>query len=928
MTQKLGDGFEFNKKACFVCGSLNHLIKDCNFYENKMVGKSMLNNMGRVTGKRKVRPAWNNAQRSCNVPVNTAKQSSSKVAVSNSTARYVNTAATRPTVNDAKPSSNVFHKSHSSVKRTIYQRTVPTNSNFKEKVNTAKRPTGKVIDRISKDSGSYTSKRFNYVDPQGRLKHMTGNKSYLTDYQDIDRGFVAFAGSPKGGGLTCLFAKAIIDESNLWHRMLGHINFKTINKLGRGNLVKGLPSKLFENDHNCVACQKGKQHKASCKTKLVSSINQPLQMLHGPTSVRSINHKIYFLVVTDDYSSLKDAAVDDAGKKTNEEPAYKQGYANSTNRVSTISPSISAAGEIFTNVDDFPTDPFMPDFEDTTDLLKYCIKVWRLVDLPKGKHAIGTKWVYRNKKDERGIVVRNKDRSNQVEKALYGLHQAPRAWYETLSTYLLENGFRRGIIDKTLFIKKDKEVPDEFYGGAHFLLRVAVKIASTLIETNKALHKDEEAEDVDVHLYKLMIGSLMYLTASRPDIMFVVCAYARFQVSPKVSHLHAMKRIFRYLKGQPKLGLWYPRDSPFNLEAFLDSDYAGASLDRKSTTGDETIYKEWEDIMDRAATTASSLEAEQDSGNTNRTESMTTLNEPLPQETGSSSGPKFALFKNPTIYDSHIKQFWQTATVNTLDNREQEITVTVDGHTPVTDEAVFTGVDVVHEEATTIVSSIDARQGSGNITKSPTMPHDSPLLRGHTPGSDEGSMTLHELTVLCTKLSNKVESLETELKQTKQTYGAAFTKLIKKVKKLEQTVKTSQARRRTKNIASDDEEDLVAEDPSKEGRSMIEEMDLDAGISLVPPHVEVQRSTASPQRHTNTTADDLTLAEILMEITEQMCAKAICKAKMMKTESPRKMKRESMFKLARDVEVAQIYKKSLMHIKKGMAQVSSCSFRV
>ncbi|GKE23903.1 hypothetical protein Tco_1435415, partial [Tanacetum coccineum] len=97
--------------------------------------------------------------------------------------------------------------------------------------------------------------------------------------------------------------------------------------------------------------------------------------------------------------------------------------------------------------------------------------------------------------------------------------------------------------------------------------------------------KDAEAEDVDVHLYRLMIGSLMYLTSSRPNIMFVVCACARFQVTPKVSHLHAVKRIFRYLNGQPKLGLWYPKDSPFDLEAYTDSDYAGASLDRKSTTG-------------------------------------------------------------------------------------------------------------------------------------------------------------------------------------------------------------------------------------------------------------------------------------------------------------------------------------------------------
>ncbi|GJS41352.1 putative ribonuclease H-like domain-containing protein [Tanacetum coccineum] len=204
--------------------------------------------------------------------------------------------------------------------------------------------------------------------------------------------------------------------------------------------------------------------------------------------------------------------------------------------------------------------------------------------------------------------------------------------------------FRRGTIDKTLFIKKDKDdillvqvyVDDIIFGSTKkslctefeqmmhkrfqmssmgeltFFLGLqvkqkddgifisqdkyvadilkkfdfaTVKTASTPMETNKALLKDEEAADVDVHLYRSMIGSLMYLTASRPDIMFAVCACARFQVTPKTSHLHAVKRIFRYLKGHPKLGLWYPRDSPFDLEAFSDSDYAGASLDRKSTTG-------------------------------------------------------------------------------------------------------------------------------------------------------------------------------------------------------------------------------------------------------------------------------------------------------------------------------------------------------
>nr|GFA82115.1 uncharacterized mitochondrial protein AtMg00810-like [Tanacetum cinerariifolium]GFA82136.1 uncharacterized mitochondrial protein AtMg00810-like [Tanacetum cinerariifolium] len=207
-----------------------------------------------------------------------------------------------------------------------------------------------------------------------------------------------------------------------------------------------------------------------------------------------------------------------------------------------------------------------------------------------------------------------------------------------------ENGFRRGIIDKTLFIKKDKSdillvqvyIDEIIFGSTKkflcteferlihkkfqmssmgeltFFLGLqvmqkddgifisqdkyvadilkkfdfsSVKTASTPIETNKALLKDEEAEDMDVHLYRSVIGSLMYLAVSKPGIMFVVCACARFHVTPKVSHLHAVKSIFRYLKGQPKLGLWYPRDLPFDLEAFSDSNYAGASLDRKSTIG-------------------------------------------------------------------------------------------------------------------------------------------------------------------------------------------------------------------------------------------------------------------------------------------------------------------------------------------------------
>ncbi|GJV11163.1 putative ribonuclease H-like domain-containing protein [Tanacetum coccineum] len=311
-----------------------------------------------------------------------------------------------------------------------------------------------------------------------------------------------------------------------------------------------------------------------------------------------------------------------------------------------------------------------------------------ILDLPQGKRPIGLKWIYKNKIDERGIVIRNKARLvaqghtqeegidyddvfalvarieairlflayascmgfivyqidvrsaflygtiaeevyecqppgfedpdypnkvYKVVKALYGLHQAPRAWYETLAKYLLDNGFYRGRIDPTLYIKKQKGdillvqvyVDDILFGSTKkelctdfeklmkdkfqmssmeeltFFLGLQVKqkkdeifisqdkyvaeilrkfnytdvkTASTPFDLEKPLVKDRDADDVDVHLYRSMIGSLMYLTASRPDIMFAVC-------------------------------LWYSRDSPFELVAYTDSDYAGATQDRKSTTG-------------------------------------------------------------------------------------------------------------------------------------------------------------------------------------------------------------------------------------------------------------------------------------------------------------------------------------------------------
>ncbi|GJT51592.1 putative ribonuclease H-like domain-containing protein [Tanacetum coccineum] len=305
-------------------------------------------------------------------------------------------------------------------------------------------------------------------------------------------------------------------------------------------------------------------------------------------------------------------------------------------------------------------------------------------------------WILKNQGDAEGIVVRNKDKVGSLEtqtregidydeafapmdvksalflygeieeecvislslmalkiltsqryrvvKALYGLHQAPRAWYARLSAFLLQHNYRRGTIDKTLFIKKDSRdillvqvyVDDIIFGSTNkawceefevlmqgefemsamgemnFFLGLQVKqlpdgifisqdkyvkdmltkfdmesvrTATTPYEAAKTKLKDETDPPVNVHLYRSMIGSLMYLTASRPDIMFAVSACSRHQVTPLTSHLNAVKKIFKYLKGQPKLGLWYPKDSPFQLEAYSDSDYAGSHGDRKSTTG-------------------------------------------------------------------------------------------------------------------------------------------------------------------------------------------------------------------------------------------------------------------------------------------------------------------------------------------------------
>nr|GEX55066.1 putative ribonuclease H-like domain-containing protein [Tanacetum cinerariifolium] len=967
-----------NRKTCFVCKSLTHLIKDGDYYEKKMAQTPARNHAQKGNHQHYARMTLPNPQRHV---VPTAVLTKSKL-VPLTAARQVTTAVPQPHVTRPRPAKTVVTKSHSPPRRTINHRPSPPASNFLPKVTTAKAPKVNVVKGVQGnwDKGVIDS---------GCSRHMTENMPYLSDFEEINGGYVAFGGNPKGGkitrkgkirtgklnfydvyfvkelksnlfsvsqmcdkknnvlytdtecivlslefklsdesqvlvrvpkennmynvdlknivpsgDLTCLFTKATLDESNLWHRMLGHINFKTMNKLVKGNLVRGLPPKVFENTHTCIACKKGKQHRASCKTKPVSSVSQPLQRLHidlfGPTFVKSLNKKSYCLVVTDDYSrftwvfflatkdetspilknfitgiknqlslkvkiirsdngiefknqdlnqfcgmkgikrefsvprtpqqnkiterknrTLNEAArtmladlllpipfwaeaVNTAGyvqnrvlvtKPHNKTPyerllgrtpsigfmrhfgcpvtilntldllgkfkgkadeGFLVGYSNtdddvafeikepefqgktpefevhvspsrsaktkkhddkttkeakgkshvelstryrnlsaefedffdnSINEVNAASIPVPTVGQILTNntntfsaagpsntavkLEDITYSDDEKDVGAEADFTNLETNI-TVSPIPKTRvhkdhhvtqiigdlsSATQTRSMTRVVKDQGGLTQINNEDFHTCMFACFlsqeepkRVHQALKdpSWIEAMQEELLrfkmqkEEGIdyeevfalvarieairKRYMFvnlqdfpdypDKTCIKLFEKLMKDKFQmssmGELTFFLGLQVKqkpdeifisqdkyvaeilrkfgltdgkSASTSIDTEKPLLRDPDGEDVDVHTYRSMIGSLMYPTSSRPDIMFAVCACARFQVTPKVSHIHAVKRIFRYLKGKPHLGLWYPKDSPFNLVAYSVSDYAGTSLDRKSTTG-------------------------------------------------------------------------------------------------------------------------------------------------------------------------------------------------------------------------------------------------------------------------------------------------------------------------------------------------------
>ncbi|GJS10870.1 putative ribonuclease H-like domain-containing protein [Tanacetum coccineum] len=401
----------------------------------------------------------------------------------------------------------------------------------------------------------------------------------------------------------------------------------------------------------------------------------------------------------------------------------------------------------------------------------------------------------------------------KVVKALYGLHQAPRAWDK--KDIMLVQVY----VDDIIFGSTKKSWCDEFEAlmksrfqmssMAEILKKidlVSVKTAITPMETKVALTKDEEAIDVDV--------------------------------THKTSHLNVVKRIFKYLKGKPSLGLWYPRESPFDLKAFSDSDYGGSNLDRKSTTG----FAEIVDFL-------------------------------------RGSNLRYALTSNPTIYDSLVKQFWQTATANTIADGTLEIHATIDttGYT-ITEASIRDKLQLADASGITMLPNDEIFEGMGQmgsksggwdqfgsniataliclstgrtkrflgILKGVFRGAQRPLLPAmllvattnpnagqehHAVAQSQPSSSTLPVPSTSSppipQLMSRIDSLETDLKQTKLAMGSAIVTLVKKVKKLEGILK------RRNVVLSDSEE----EEPEAQGRKSQD----DPLVSLVQGLVASQK---------------------------------------------------------------------------------------
>ncbi|GJS91224.1 retrovirus-related pol polyprotein from transposon TNT 1-94 [Tanacetum coccineum] len=497
-----------------------------------------------------------------------------------------------------------------------------------------------------------------------------------------------------------IYLATIDKNTTLWHWRLGHANIRLFQSLASKELVRNLPKLKFD-QHFCDACKIGKQVHASHKSKNVVSTTRCLELLHMdlfvPTAFCNAND------ITHNFSTLrtpqsngmeerKNRTLQEMSRTMLNEQELPQNF-----RCNAIDTSTYILNRILIrailehkNVNEALKDKswIIAMQEELNQFVAN--DVWELVTQPNYMTIIGTKWVFRNKLDENGIVSRNKarlvaqgynqqegidydetyapvdrtvssmrryvaqppgfidfekpDHVYKLKKYLYGLKQTPKAWYDRLKAFLIKHEYKMGMVDNTLFTKKKssnliivqiyvdniifgstcQDMCDEFskiihdkfemsmMGELNFFLGLQIKQMEdniffnqskyikemlkkfsledskpmkTPMSLNTKLTKDEECNSVYSTKYRGMIGSLLYLTASRLNIMFSVCLCARFQEDPKTSHLEAVKRIFQYIKGTMHLGLWYHKGTSIETVAYADSDQARDYVDQKNTSG-------------------------------------------------------------------------------------------------------------------------------------------------------------------------------------------------------------------------------------------------------------------------------------------------------------------------------------------------------
>ncbi|GJY60376.1 putative ribonuclease H-like domain-containing protein [Tanacetum coccineum] len=455
-------------------------------------------------------------------------------------------------------------------------------------------------------------------------------------------------------GFACLIAKATSDESKLWHRRLGHINFKNLNKLVKGNLVRANPQQVLSiNTNNAGTSQTPKSNASEEKDEDVELIVVPSVSAKQHSQKINSNVRLHPCFHLRKELKIAEAKQDDSWVQAMQRELLQFKLQQVWVLVD-LPYGMKEEGidydEVFAPVARIEAIRLFLAFASFMGFIVYQMDV-------KSAFLYGTidEEVYVSQPP--GFVdPDHPTKVYKVVKALYGLHQAPKAWYATLSTFLEKHGYKRGTIDKTLTLKGNKTdiMQMSSMGELTFFLGLQVKQNKGGIFISQDKYVAEILKKFDLVNVKAAITPMETKVPLTKDEDLN-------DVTPKISHLNAVKRIFKYLKGKPNLGLWYPRESPFDLEAFSDSDYGGSNLDRKSTT---VVY---------------------------------------------------ALTSNPTIYDSLVKQFWQTATTNTKADGTLEINATIDtiGYT-ITEASIRDTLQLEDATGITMLPNDEIFEGMGS----------------------------------------------------------------------------------------------------------------------------------------------------------------------------------------------------------------------